>query len=211
MRWVDLPELIGDTEGGFSGTWLYSVAGLVLAVLIFAGVVVLFARAAAARRKDAGGQAMPGDPAREAIDCTSARGALLTPGELLFFRMLGPLVSPRCLVFAKVRLADLFEVAPGHDQQGAYQMLSGRRVDFVLCDPSTTDVVAGIELDENAPDGPDRTDRERFVDDLFSSNGLPLFRVPVGANEDRDGLREFLASHELLPARAVLRDPAGMI
>ena len=211
MRWGELSDLIGHTEGVFLGMPLYLVAGLVLAVLIFLGVVVLVARAAAARRKNAGGEVMPGDPAREAITCASARGALLTPGELLFYRMLSPLVSPRCLVFAKVRLADLFEVGPGHDRQAACQMLSGKRLDFVLCDPSTSDVVAGIEMDENAPEAPDRSDRERFVDDLFSSNGLPLFRVPVGANEDVGELREFLASHELLPARATLSEPVGMI
>jgi len=212
MRWGELPHLIGHAEEYFSGMRLYLVAGLILAGLTFFGVVVLVARAAAARRRNAGGQEMPEDPAREAIACTSAGSALLTSGELLFYRMLSSLVSPRCLVFAKVRLADLFVVGPEDDRQGACRMLSGRRVDFILCDPSTSDVVAGVEMDENAREAADRDDHERFIDDLFSSNGLPLFRVPVGANEDLDGLREFLASHELLPARAVAaREPAGMI
>jgi len=212
MRLEELPHLIGHAEGYFSGMRLYLVAGLVLAVVTFFGVVVLAARAAAARRRDAGEQEMPEDPAREAIARASARGALLTPGEMLFFRMLRPLVSPRCLVFAKVRLADLFEVGKGHGRQGAFRMLSGKRIDFVLCDPSTSDVVAGVEMDENAADGPEREEHERFIDDLFSSNGLPLFRVPMGASGHLDELREFLASHELLPVRAVAAsEPVGMI
>lgn len=194
--------------------WLYPVAGLVLVVmtLCIVAVVVVTARAAAARRKEAGGRDLPDDPAQQAIACTTVREALLTPGEMVFYRMLGPLVSPRCLVFAKVRLADLFEVGAGAGRLGAYRMLSGKRIDFILCDPATSSVVAGIEMEESAPKTSDHEERQRFIDDLFASNGLPLLRVPVGASEDLERLREFLASHELLPARATeARESAGVI
>ena len=194
---------------GESGTRvsLFMVAGSVLVVLTLVAVVVAAVTSrTAARRREADGTRRPDDPAREVIACTAAKPTLLTPGELLFFRMLEPLVSPRCLVFAKVRLADLFSVDDCTCRQSATAMLSGKRIDFVLCDPSSSGVMAAIELDENAPEGSEQEERERFIDDLFASNGLPLIRVPEGANEDdeslRQSLRQSLARHDLLPARA---------
>jgi hypothetical protein len=93
-------------------------------------------------------------------------------------------------------------------------MLRGKRVDFVLCDPSTSGILAGIEMDENAATGPERAERERFIDDLFASNGLPLLRVPVKGHEELERLRDWLGRHELMAARAsgagTVRDGAGV-
>jgi hypothetical protein len=204
MRSGEFQCLVGQAGEFWSGMRPYLAAGLVLVLmtLCIVAVVVMTARAAAARRRAAGGRALPDDPAQQAIACTTARDALLAPGEMLFYRLLSPLVAPRCLVFAKVGLADLFEVGAGPGRLGAYRMLSGKRIDFILCDPATSSVVAGFEMDENTPASPDHAERRRFIDDLFASNGIPLLRVPVGASEDVARLREFLVSHELLAARA---------
>lgn len=203
MRWGENLFLLGHTDGAGPGPLLLVVAGLALVGLtVLVAVVGVMTSRSGGRRKQAGERSLPTDPAQEVISCTVARESLLTPGELLFYRMLEPLVSPRCLVFAKVRLADLFKVDNCSCRCGAEEMLSGKRIDFVLCDPSSSGVVAAIELDENASEGPERTERERFIDDLFASNGLPLLRVPEGAGGDIELLQKGLARHDLLPARA---------
>lgn len=183
------------------GASLFSLGGAVLVVLALLVVVAVVAARVAVRRRGGEVVRQSADLAREVIVCTAVKPTLLNHGELLFFRTLEPLVSPRCLVFAKVCLADLFAVDDCPCRQAATAMLTGKRIDFVLCDPSSSGVMAAIELDENAAEGEDRAERERFVNDLFASNGLPLIRVGVGATGDDEGLREDLARHELLPVR----------
>lgn len=187
--------MIGLSDSPAVRWTLFLLAGFVMMGLIAFAVMV-------ARRRETGEAELPADPAREVISCTAVKATLLSPGDLLFYRMLESLVSPRCLVFAKVRLADLFDVGNCPCRDTALNLLRGMRIDFVLCDPSCSGVVAAIEMDENASGRADQRERRQFVDDLFASNGLPLLRVPVGANDDLERLKEELARHELLAARA---------
>jgi len=207
MFWGKILHVMGHTTGSGPGLPVLVAAGLVLVGLTgVAAVAGLRTMRAAARRRQCAGSWMPGDPAREAIVCTALTPTLLTPGELRFFRTLRSLVTPRCIVFAKVRVADLFRVEDNPCGRAAAGLLRGKSIDFVLCDPSSTGLVAAIELDETAVGDPEREQRRRFVDDLFASNGLPLLRVAeraVGA--DPELLRAELARHDLLPARAMER------
>lgn len=193
--WLELPYIIGHSDGPVGWWTLSMLAGFAMVGLVAFAVMV-------ARRRESSEVELPSDPAREAISCTEVKAALLTPSELSFYRLLEPLVSPRCLVFAKVRLADLFGVQNCPFPDTALRMLRGKRIDFVLCDPSTFGVMAAIELDENASAGADRVERQKFIDDLFASNGLPLLRVPQAASDDVQLLKSELARHELLPSRA---------
>ncbi len=134
----------------------------------------------------------PIPPALPALDLTLRRDALLTPAELVFFRALEPLVKPTYAVFSKVRLADLFDVRAGRGRQAAFNQISAKHVDFVLCDPATSKVLAAIELDDRSHQRPDRVERDRFVNDLFAANHLPLIRVPVARSYPPEQLRATL-------------------
>lgn len=131
----------------------------------------------------------PVPPALPGLDLTLPRDALLTPAELAFFRALEPLVTPGYAVFSKVRLADLFDVRAGRGRQAAFNQISAKHVDFVLCDPATSKVLAAIELDDRSHQRPDRAERDRFVNDLFAANHLPLARVPVARSYPPEQLR----------------------
>lgn len=134
----------------------------------------------------------PIPPALPVLDLTLRRDALLTPAELAFFRALEPLVTPSYAVFSKVRLADLFDVRAGRGRQAAFNQISAKHVDFVLCDPATSKVLAAIELDDRSHQRPDRAERDRFVNNLFAANHLPLIRVPVARSYPREQLRAAL-------------------
>lgn len=104
---------------------------------------------------------------------------LMTPAELAFFGVLEPLVRPSFMISAKVRLADLFQVGQGVGQQSAFNKISRKHIDFVLTDPATSRILCGIELDDRSHKHPDRVERDKFVNEVFARNQLPLLRVPV--------------------------------
>lgn len=51
-----------------------------------------------------------------------------------------------------------------------------RSVDFVFCDPGTTKVLFGIEIDDPSHNEPARRDADEIKDMMFASAGLPLYR-----------------------------------
>ena len=77
--------------------------------------------------------------------------ALLTPAERSFFGVLQQAVASDYQIFAKVRLADIVRPVRSPSRSGwqsAFNRITGKHVDFVLCDSERLGVVAVIELDD---------------------------------------------------------------
>jgi hypothetical protein len=199
----DLPVVLGHAAISARGMPLLSVAVMLFGGLAFVALVLaLVAARRAGRRGPDGSPPMPGDPRREAIVGARSREGLLTPAELSVYQVLRSLVSPRCIVFAKVRVADLFEAGSGGDRPGVASVLAACSVDFVLCEPASSVVLAGIGLDAGSDPGHGGDPCPGFTGDLFASNGLPFIRLQSGSHLDPGALRALLARHDLLPARA---------
>lgn len=142
-------------------------------------------------------------PANNPLDLIQRTDNLLTPAELAFFAVLEPLVHSTHRISAKVRLADLFSAVQGPGQQTAFNKISRKHIDFVVTDSATSRILCGIELDDSSHNRPDRIERDRFVNELFARNQLPLLRVPFSWTYYPDGLREKLEKAGLiLPLRA---------
>ena len=118
------------------------------------------------------------DPAmRVALPYRYAAKPLLTPTEARFHECLLQITQERCLIQIKPRLADVFE----HEKvNGAFQMISQKHVDFLICRHGDWMPMLGIELDDASHNGKDRNERDMFVNQLFASTGVPLLRLPVG-------------------------------
>lgn len=116
---------------------------------------------------------------------------LMSPAELDFVSVLGPLVSPVCRISIKVRIADLFEIRPGH--QVAYSLISNKHIGFILTEHETGRIVCGIELVALSCRQPDSIEYAAFVDQLFASQQLPLLRIPCARRYEPEALRQELA------------------
>ena len=123
------------------------------------------------------------------INLMERRDNLMTPAELAFFAVLEPIVRSSCMISSKVRLADLFDVRQERGQQAAFNKIVGKHIDFVLTDYQTSRILCGIELDDSSHNSPDRIERDRFVNDLFSEKQLPLLRVPFSWTYHPEALR----------------------
>lgn len=106
----------------------------------------------------------------------SLRDDFLSYSELSFCKVLQQAVQGRFIVFAKVSLNDIFFVKKPDKNISYYNKISRKHVDFLLCSFETLKPAAGIELDDASHQREDRVKRDIFVEEVFSTAGLPLIR-----------------------------------
>jgi len=104
------------------------------------------------------------------------KGSFLTSDEIAYYRILHMVFANRYLIFAQVRVLDLFTVLDRPFNQGALNKIDRKTVDFVLCHPRTFKPMVAIELDGTSHGRPDRRRRDLFLDELFRSVGMKLVR-----------------------------------
>jgi len=90
----------------------------------------------------------------------------------------------RYVVFVKVRLADLCRDLDGWTNIAAFNQVSSKHVDFVLCDAQTLRPVLAVELDDRSHLRANRRNRDAFVDRVFRTMGLGIYRQWVRHSYD---------------------------
>lgn len=124
---------------------------------------------------------------------------LFTPAECSFLHVLDQVVdSSGYRVFGKVRIADVLKVKSGinrSDWQKAFNRISAKHFDFVICRSSDLAIVAAIELDDSSHRKRNRKERDRFVDKAAGAAGFPLVRVPCRRSYSQGEIRDLLAPY----------------
>jgi hypothetical protein len=121
--------------------------------------------------------------------------ALLTAAERSFFGALEQAVTGHFRTMIKVRLADVIRPEKGSGRgayAGAFNRISRKHLDFVLCDPGTMAVRAAVELDDGSHQRADRKERDRFLQSALESAGIPLYRFSVQRGYEIEPIREAL-------------------
>lgn len=123
------------------------------------------------------------------------RGALLTRAELSFFRVLQQAVGDEFTVFAKVRVADVLK--PDRRQEkpewrASLNRITSKHFDFVICEPSSSEIYAVIELHDRSHEGSARTARDNFLREACESAGLRLIEVEARSGYAVAKIREML-------------------
>ncbi len=122
------------------------------------------------------------------------RDAVLSPAERSFLAALHEAlgVSGRTgnvVLFPSVRLAEVLSVDSSESGnrsawRSAFNRVSSKQADFVLCDSATTRPLLVIELDDKSHARSDRRARDAFVDKACESAGLPILHVTAAATYD---------------------------
>lgn len=121
---------------------------------------------------------------------------LLTPAERSFLGVLASVISPNQHIIYKVRLADLITPAGGlrgSEWQRAFNRISSKHIDFVVCRSDDLSVFLTIELDDSSHQKKARVERDSFVEGALKSAGVPLLRVPAKKAYSPSELREKIA------------------
>jgi ssDNA-binding Zn-finger/Zn-ribbon topoisomerase 1 len=108
--------------------------------------------------------------------------ALFTPAERSFLGVLQHAVGNNATVFGKVRVADVVETAPHlkwRDQLRAFNKISAKHFDFLLCDKEDLSVACAIELDDASHNSKRRQERDEFLKGVCEAAGVPLIQIPA--------------------------------
>lgn len=122
------------------------------------------------------------------IPCSS----LFTAAEQLFYGSLVRAVDDHFLIFGKVRIADV--LTPDHrmnksDWRRAFNRISSKHFDFVLCDRITQSIIAAVELDDRSHLLPSTMARDSFVNQICKESGLPLIRFRAASGYQVEVIR----------------------
>ena len=78
-----------------------------------------------------------------------------------------------------MRLADVLTCDREAWNKGFGNKIISKHLDFVLYDPESTQIRAGIELDDRSHRRRDRQDRDAFLEAAMEVAGIPLVRFPA--------------------------------
>ncbi len=133
----------------------------------------------------------------------------MTRTEQAFYKGLVQAVGSEFFIFPQAHLPTLIdEKVPGQDWRAARSHVNRKSVDFVLCDKEYISPKLAIELDDSSHERQERIERDREVERIFDSVGMPLLRV-----EYRENLSvEELASRirEKLPSESGISNASSM-
>lgn len=110
---------------------------------------------------------------------------LFSPAERSFLGVLAQAAEGRGIVFGKVRVADVLRPVKGLSRsrwQAAFNRISAKHFDYVVCAPDTLEVMLVVELDDKSHAKSKRVDRDRLLESVCSSAQLPLHRFRVAAS-----------------------------
>lgn len=107
---------------------------------------------------------------------------LLTKNEWVFYKTLKPVADELGYsVLSKIRVADLVEVnvSDKKDYMKYFNKINKKHIDFALAKPENLQIVLLIELDDNSHNN---SERDEFIEKLYSQTGYKLLRVRGEAN-----------------------------
>ena len=124
-----------------------------------------------------------------------ANDPLFSPAERSFFGVLSQAVREDAIVFGKVRVADILRPSKGMGRsnwQKAFNRISSKHFDYVICSPKTLSVLAVVELDDKTYSKGKRAKRDRFLEGACSAAGVPLHRFKAAAGYSIGEIRKVI-------------------
>ncbi|GIU39970.1 hypothetical protein TUM3794_16760 [Shewanella colwelliana] len=118
--------------------------------------------------------------------------ALFSPAERSFLGVLDQAIGDQYRVLGKVRIADVITPQKGMSRQhwqGAFNRISAKHFDYLLCDKESLNVVAAIELDDNSHQRANRQQRDQLITDACLTAELPLIRFSAQRSYHIDKVR----------------------
>jgi ssDNA-binding Zn-finger/Zn-ribbon topoisomerase 1 len=124
--------------------------------------------------------------------------ALFTPAERSFFGVLQQAVGVNAAIFGKVRVADVVEPKEGLSRsarQKAFNKISGKHFDFLLCDKEDLSVICAVELDDESHNSKRRQERDEFLKKVCEAAGVPLIQIPAMSGYVIDVVKRLIEPH----------------
>jgi len=123
---------------------------------------------------------------------------LFSPAERSFLGALNKAIGNDAQIFGKVRVADV--IAPNNgmsrsDRQKAFNKISGKHFDFLLCDKSDLSVLCAVELNDSSHNSKKRKERDAFLEGVCQSAKVPLVQITARSTYNINEIRQSVAAH----------------
>ncbi len=139
---------------------------------------------------------------------------LFSPAERSFLGVLNQAVGKSAQIFGKVRVADVITPKKGmlrSDWQKAFNKISGKHFDFLLCNKEDLSVLCVIELNDSSHNSRQRKKRDLFLEGACQKAELPLIQITAKAtyniNEIRESLEVFLSHDKIQGLASESKEP----
>ncbi len=123
---------------------------------------------------------------------------LFSPAERSFFGVLKQVVGNNAEVFGKVRVADVIMPQKGMSRskwQTAFNKISGKHFDFLLCDKNDLSVLCAIELNDSSHNSKKRKERDRFLEGACQSANVPIIQIAAKATYSIGEIQQSIAAY----------------
>lgn len=124
--------------------------------------------------------------------------ALFSPAERSFYGVLNQAVGENVKIFGKVRVADVAVPKKGlsrSDRQKAFNKISGKHFDFLLCSNDDLSVICAIELDDRSHQSKKRQQRDEFLNGVCNAAGVPLIQILAKSGYVINEVKQLIAPH----------------
>lgn len=111
-------------------------------------------------------------------------GPLFSPAERSLLGVLDMAIGQDYRILGKVRVADVVEVSGTVGRsawQTAFNRISSKHFDYVLCDKENLTVICAIELNDKSHNSRKRQRRDEFIEGVCRAANLPLITIPAKA------------------------------
>ena len=123
------------------------------------------------------------------------KGPLFTPAERSFLGVLNSILKDDVHIMGKVRVADILKPITGlspSDRQRAFNKISAKHFDFVICNKSDFSVICVIELNDKSHNSTHRKKRDEFLEKSCEAASLPLIQIKAQAGYSIDEVKQQL-------------------
>ena len=130
-----------------------------------------------------------GQPSQEALPYQKA-DTLFSPAERSFHGVLHQAFGNNAIIFGKVRVADVVVPKAGLSRsarQKAFNKISAKHFDFLLCDKADLSVICALELDDGSYNSKRRHQRDELLkvpaaaSKCIKTAGIKMYRFFDGA------------------------------
>lgn len=105
---------------------------------------------------------------------------ILSKAEQAFHKALTQGLGDQFMILMKVRVSDILQPDQGLRKsawQNAYNRITTKKFDFLLCSLTSYEIIAAIELDDSNNDRINRKKRDKFLNAACESANFPLIRI----------------------------------
>jgi hypothetical protein len=120
-------------------------------------------------------------------------GPLFSTAERSLLGVLDMAIGQDYRIMGKVRVADVVEVSGTVGRsawQTAFNRISSKHFDYVLCDKESLTVTCVIELNDKSHNGRKRQKRDEFLEGVCKAANLPLVTIPAKAGYSVQEIRD---------------------